>query len=327
VTLGAPTASFPALNALTTNQGTFTVSGGKTFTTAGALTNDSTINVSGTSSALTVAGGLANSGTPGAAGTTSIGSGSSLSAKYIRQNSLTVTGNASIAAQASGGGTSVFSSLSLGGTPSTPSGKLDIADTKMIVNDATANHATTAANINTLVNSAAHYVPATAKNLWDGNGITSSLLTGGADTLHSIGVADNATLGVFAKTTFGGQNVSSASILVAYTLNGDTNLDGKVDFSDFLNFQNGFGRSAPWQLGDFNHDGLVNFSDFLLFQNGFGRSMPGAGSTFITTEQRAEVAAFAASVPEPASIGLVMVGGLALLMRPRRSAVCERGGK
>ena len=84
-------------------------------------------------------------------------------------------------------------------------------------------------------------------------------------------------------------------------LDGDANLDGFVDVSDF-NIWNGnkFTGSTGWCSGDFNADGVVDVSDFNLWNvNKFSS----ADST--------------ASVPEPAGL----LGGLSvfvlLLMRRR----------
>ena len=51
---------------------------------------------------------------------------------------------------------------------------------------------------------------------------------------------------------------------------GDTNLDGKVDFDDFLRFAANFGAmDATWADGDFNGDGLVNIMDFTRLARNF----------------------------------------------------------
>jgi fibronectin-binding autotransporter adhesin len=319
-------ASFPAIAALSSNQGTFIVTGGKTFTTTADLTNDGTLFVVndglGNGGHFIVAGGLANSGTPGTAGGVQVDAASTLSANYIRQSGLNVTGAASINTLANGGGTSVLSFLALGNTASAPQGKLDIADNKLIVNDSSANHANTAAAINTEVNAAARTDPGTAKPRWDSPGITSSVVAtggagGGVDTAHSIGVADNTTLGAFQRTSFGGQNVNASSILIGYTLAGDSNMDGKVTFADFQNLLSDYGQLGTWQQGDFNHDGKVSFADFQLLLSEYGQSMPGAGPAFISAAEYDAVESFAQSVPEPGSAGLLM-GGVALGLLRRR---------
>lgn len=55
-------------------------------------------------------------------------------------------------------------------------------------------------------------------------------------------------------------------------LAGDANLDGDVDFSDFLTLSGAFGsEDTTWAHGDFNHDGEVGFADFLLLSRNFGK--------------------------------------------------------
>jgi hypothetical protein len=60
---------------------------------------------------------------------------------------------------------------------------------------------------------------------------------------------------------------------IALTNYGDMNLDGRVNFLDFVLFAANFGRSqAGWAAGDFDGDGDVGFSDFLALARGFGFS-------------------------------------------------------
>ena len=58
---------------------------------------------------------------------------------------------------------------------------------------------------------------------------------------------------------------------LANTHLGDADLDGDVDFSDFLRFSQNFGASdALWAQGDFDGDGHVSFPDFLVLSRDFG---------------------------------------------------------
>ena len=84
---------------------------------------------------------------------------------------------------------------------------------------------------------------------------------------------------------------------------GDTNLDGSVDFEDFLTLSANFGGDGDWSQGDFNADGSVTFPDFLILSGNFGPS-----------------AAAVQSVPEPHSYGAMLTfAGLAVgcFRRPR----------
>jgi len=51
---------------------------------------------------------------------------------------------------------------------------------------------------------------------------------------------------------------------------GDTDLDGIVNFADFLTLSSNFGQLASWSEGDFDADGTVTFSDFLALSRNFG---------------------------------------------------------
>lgn len=53
---------------------------------------------------------------------------------------------------------------------------------------------------------------------------------------------------------------------------GDTNLDGLVDFADFLSLSGNFGigPDSTWGMGNFTADGEVNFADFLALSGNFG---------------------------------------------------------
>ncbi len=84
-------------------------------------------------------------------------------------------------------------------------------------------------------------------------------------------------------------------------LEGDANLDGSVDVSDF-NIWNGqkFSSNAGWCGGDFNADGSVDVSDFNIWN---GKKFQSSGG---------------ALVPEPASWSLLGLAAAALLRFRRR---------
>ena len=106
-----------------------------------------------------------------------------------------------------------------------------------------------------------------------------------------------------------GEDVS-AIVELAGGLLGDSNLDGTVDFADFLTLSGKFGEEGTkWVDGDFDGDDQVSFADFLILSQHFGNSLPnpalGAGEP----------------VPEPASRIAGLLGLLLLsqfIRRPRR---------
>jgi autotransporter-associated beta strand protein len=114
---------------------------------------------------------------------------------------------------------------------------------------------------------------------------------------------------------YGDDGVSAVTIRL--TLGGDANLDGQVNFNDFLILQNNFGAPGTrFDQGNFNYDGQTDFNDFLVLQNNFGSSVTGAAVSF-TSSQVAAIQAFAATVPEPTALAAVGLGAAAVLRRRR----------
>lgn len=83
---------------------------------------------------------------------------------------------------------------------------------------------------------------------------------------------------------------------------GDYDDDGDVDGDDFLIWQNHFPQSSDADMsdGDADGDGDVDGDDFLIWQNHFSSS----GGL--------------ATTPEPASLGVLVLGGF-LMLRLRRA--------
>jgi hypothetical protein len=152
---------------------------------------------------------------------------------------------------------------------------------------------------------------------WNGPGIISSAAQTPTNGLkYGVGFAD----GVDGKVA----GLSSGQIEVAYTLLGDANLDGTVNGEDFTILASNFNQSVTgWDQGDFNYDGTVNGEDFTLLAANFNQGVSGAASA----GDIAALDAFAAanglflptsSVPEPASMGLVMLGAMGACWRRQR---------
>lgn len=75
---------------------------------------------------------------------------------------------------------------------------------------------------------------------------------------------------------------------------GDANVDGYVNFDDFLILSSNYGQDGmTWEGGDFDADNSVLFADFLLLSRNFGVSSP-----------------IATAVPEPHTFWLLLIGGL-----------------
>ena len=120
-------------------------------------------------------------------------------------------------------------------------------------------------------------------------------------------------------------NLSAGVIEILYTLLGDANLDGKVNGTDFnilaANFNTG---GDSWDQGDFTYDGKVNGSDFNLLAANFNQ---GATQSALGVADASALSSFAAAngigvtgVPEPASAAMMVMAGLGIFRRGRRSS-------
>jgi autotransporter-associated beta strand protein len=131
---------------------------------------------------------------------------------------------------------------------------------------------------------------------------------------YGIGYADSADSGNPA-------NLPTDTIEIMFTLLGDANLDGTVNTEDFTPFSNHLGQSGQmWDDGDFNYDGTVNTEDFTLFSHDLGETASLAAAGTLEAANGISLA----NVPEPASAGIMVVAGSAILRRRRRSSPCPR---
>ena len=83
---------------------------------------------------------------------------------------------------------------------------------------------------------------------------------------------------------------------------GDFNLDGLTNGTDLSLMNANFGLAGGWAAGNANTDGIVNGTDLSILAGSFGFAAP------------------TAPVPEPATFGLLLLGGLAAVTKKRRSA-------
>jgi len=148
-----------------------------------------------------------------------------------------------------------------------------------------------------------------------------------------------------AAATFAGVTVDDSAVLVKYTYYGDTDLNGRVNFDDYVRTDNGFNNHlSGWFNGDFDFNGQVNFDDYVLidlafntqsgtlrraltFLDGSDRSAAGMRDPAVRRVQQhlAEFGSdyarhFLAAVPEPATAGLLAIAGAVGATRRRRRA-------
>lgn len=122
-----------------------------------------------------------------------------------------------------------------------------------------------------------------------------------------------------------GYSTTTGSILslsLALTLPGDADLNGTVNFNDFLLLQSSFGNAGTaFGQGNFNADGQTDFNDFLVLQSHFGQTVGGTTLAAATDEQVAALRAFAEvhAVPEPTVLAWSGMIGVSLLRRRRAS--------
>jgi autotransporter-associated beta strand protein len=108
----------------------------------------------------------------------------------------------------------------------------------------------------------------------------------------------------------------SGEIEIMFTLLGDANLDGTVNSEDFTLYSHNVGQTGMWDDGDFNYDGTVNAEDYTLFAHNDGQSAVLAASA---GNLQVANGISLANVPEPACAGMIVVAGLGVLGRRRRS--------
>ena len=165
---------------------------------------------------------------------------------------------------------------------------------------------------------------------WNGTtGITSTDAASNTRHLTTLGVILNdngsgtplyGTNGTLA-TTFGGVTPQDNDVLVKYVYFGDTNLDGKVDGTDYSRIDAAFisgGTLTGWYNGDFNYDGVINGSDYTLIDNAFNTQGASLAAEVATATDQIAGGSTTAAVPEPTTLGLLGMGAVSLLGRRKR---------
>lgn len=146
--------------------------------------------------------------------------------------------------------------------------------------------------------------------------ITSSLTDGS----KALGILErgSATTPTFADPAL---ITDATTVIIRYTLRGDTNLDKTVNFDDLLALAQNYNATgtAQWSQGDTNYDGNVNFDDLLTLAQNYGGSLSQASQalgTAASADFHSDFALAMSIVPEPATLGLL--GGLAVIAARRR---------
>jgi len=195
-------------------------------------------------------------------------------------------------------------------------GKVDLANNRLVV-DYLPGDGTPIASIR------AALVSGYAGGAWNGPGIGSA----GISATRALGYAEASEALGADGGMFGGEGVDGSAVLVRYTLAGDANLDGVVDFNDLVKLAQNYNTSpagaSTWYRGDFNYDGSVDFNDLVKLAQNYNTALSG-GVAGGPVGFEGEVARAFASVPEPGVWGVVGVG-VVWGMRRRRGRLATAG--
>lgn len=185
--------------------------------------------------------------------------------------------------------------------------KLDLNDNDLIVQAKPGTGKGVLSTINVLVEEARNTSPVA----WAGSGITSSAAATNSKGITGLAVVlnDNGQGGKL-YDTFDGMAVDYDSILVKYTYNGDTDVNGKIDASDYFNIDRGFlTHLSGYANGDFDFSGEIDADDYFLIDNAFVNQ----GGIVLSGGQLS-----ASAVPEPGSLICVTLAILGMAQRRKR---------
>lgn len=147
---------------------------------------------------------------------------------------------------------------------------------------------------------------------WNGIGGISSA-TAAANVARTTGVAaviNNNGAGLPLRPT---TSTDINEILVKYTYNGDSNIDGVVNADDYFAIDASFlapPANAGWRTGDFDYNGVIDIDDYFLIDTAYARQGAALGDAIPSP---------VSAVPEPGTLSLLALGGAAMLGRRRRS--------
>ncbi len=129
--------------------------------------------------------------------------------------------------------------------------------------------------------------------------------------------------GTFADIVAGGSLIGLAynvvygnavtTLLPVRLLDGDANFDGTVSILDFAILRGDFGTTGR-SGADFNGDGTISILDFAILRANFGSTLGGSFAA-APAGQLALMDAWAATVPEQASMSLLLASGMMLRRR------------
>ncbi|MEX2169825.1 MAG: PEP-CTERM sorting domain-containing protein [Pirellulales bacterium] len=100
---------------------------------------------------------------------------------------------------------------------------------------------------------------------------------------------------------------NGVTLKVVAVVPGDYNNDGAVNAADYAVWRDSLGQNGDDLNADGNLDQTVNEADYTFWRERFGQGAPASGSTLATST----------GVPEPTTLALIFIGGVATLRRRR----------
>jgi T5SS/PEP-CTERM-associated repeat protein len=197
-------------------------------------------------------------------GDTIVGGPATVSAGFIREHALTLSGRMNILPDGSNAGVSRLNQLIIDGD-TLPIGTLDLNNNDLVIDYGT-NETSPRSTVQSQISFARH------GGAWDANGITSSAARDHPQHATTLGLLEASEYkSIYGPSAlFSGQTIDATAVLVKYTWYGDTDFNGKVNFDDYVRTDNGFNNHlAGWLNGDFDGNGQVNFDDYVLIDLAF----------------------------------------------------------
>ena len=327
----ALSAGFSDVFAAITNNNDILITGGGTTTFYNPISNAAAGDIFvAAESAVVFLGAVTGAGTLSGSGTKYFADGSSVLAAldspgssvvesaaqvttgYVRERSLDVWGEMTIAQNGTAGGTSRVNDLVIG-----IGGGMDVKDNKLIVAGGAGGAGDVGAFDGVAYSGLSGFVQRGYNfGAWDGDGLVTTMFDAGPSrgiTTLAVATADET---FYAGGTFGGVAVASGDALVMYTYAGDLNLDGLVDGADYGAIDNWvlFPGTSGYSNGDINYDGVIDGADYGIIDNTVqlqGAPIP------INASASAALSAVTA-VPEPSACAFAILAAHRLLAPRRR---------
>jgi hypothetical protein len=157
---------------------------------------------------------------------------------------------------------------------------------------------------------------------WNGTAgiISTSVAAAPGTPVVSIGYADG--------NTDPGSAAAANQLLIKFTLAGDADLNGVVNFNDLVTVVQNFNKAnTDWAHGNFTYGASTNFQDLVDVVQNFNQLAPAPtgtaleiGATTISLSPSTQIQSTDVQLPEPAAIGTLSLGAVTLLKRRRHRA-------